>query len=60
MTKKPELPFELTEPSRIIAMARGKCSYCDEHRGDGMMPPHAASANCESGKRNHCTCDVCF
>jgi hypothetical protein len=36
------------------------CIYCEKHRGDPMMPPHNASPNCESGRRNHCTCDVCF
>lgn len=25
-----------------------------------MMPDHHASSNCESGKRDHCTCDWCF
>jgi hypothetical protein len=38
----------------------GECSYCDSHRTDSMMPPHTASSQCESGKREHCTCDVCF
>jgi hypothetical protein len=27
---------------------------------EGFGPPHKASVNCESGKRNHCTCDTCF
>jgi hypothetical protein len=48
-------------PRRIRAMLiKGMCAYCDEHRDDQMMPPHDASPRCESGKRNHCTCDVCF
>lgn len=37
------------------------CSTCDrdpEHKK--MMPPHDASARCESGKRSHCSCDTCF
>lgn len=38
----------------------GQCRYCDEHRNDSMMPSHTASGHCESGKRPHCTCDVCF
>ena len=25
-----------------------------------FAPHHAASRGCESGKRPHCTCDVCF
>ena len=35
------------------------CAYCEEH-GDGMMPPHDASPNCQSGGHSHCTCDTCF
>lgn len=27
---------------------------------DGGGPPHEASPRCESGRRNHCSCDVCF
>lgn len=38
----------------------GECSCCDQHRNDKMMPSHTASDRCESGKRNHCTCDTCF
>lgn len=38
----------------------GECTYCDAHRSDPMMPCHVASKNCESGKRNHCTCDTCY
>ena len=38
----------------------GECSYCDEHRNDSMMPSHTPSQFCLSGKRPHCTCDVCF
>lgn len=40
--------------------AKVNCNYCIENRGQMMMPPHFASLRCESGKRNHCTCDVCF
>ncbi len=25
-----------------------------------MAPKHIASNYCESGKRPHCTCDICF
>lgn len=35
------------------------CAFCQENKGK-MHPPHFASPRCESGKRNHCTCDVCF
>ena len=36
------------------------CSYCKQHKPGDMMPSHDASRHCESGKRSHCTCDVCF
>lgn len=38
----------------------GECPTCDHYRNDDMMPSHTASDRCESGKRNHCTCDTCF
>lgn len=38
----------------------GECAFCDEHGDDQMMPSHTPSERCESGKRPHCTCDVCF
>lgn len=33
------------------------CPLCAE---TGVVPPHYASRWCESGGREHCTCDVCF
>ena len=38
------------------------CDYCDEmkKKGESHFPPHDASPRCESGKKDHCTCDVCF
>ncbi len=36
------------------------CPFCDEHKGDPMMPAHHASRNCRSGGKDHCTCDVCY
>jgi hypothetical protein len=27
---------------------------------DIFAPRHKAADSCESGKHNHCTCDVCF
>lgn len=45
---------------RIRVMPEGECAYCDRCRNDSMMPFHHASSRCESGMRNHCTCDVCF
>lgn len=42
------------KPSRRRIQITG-CALC--HSGG---PPHDASPNCESGKRAHCSCDVCF
>lgn len=36
------------------------CSFCDEHGSSPLMPSHTASPHCESGKKNHCTCDICY
>ena len=40
----------------------GECDYCDRLRekGENMHPPHTPSPCCESGKRPHCSCDICF
>lgn len=40
----------------------GECDYCDGLRltGSTFHPPHNASPGCQSGGRNHCTCDTCF
>jgi hypothetical protein len=50
--------------SEIATMIRriplGECSYCDKWGDDPTMPRHTASGRCESGQRNHCTCDTCF
>ena len=35
------------------------CTFCQSFKGK-LHPPHFASPNCESGKRNHCTCSICF
>jgi len=37
----------------------GECVACDAYRGQ-MHPSHDASPNCESGKRDHCSCEACF
>lgn len=34
------------------------CSSCQRNNGQG--PSHSASDRCQSGKRNHCTCNACF
>lgn len=45
---------------RVRRRSHGECAYCDNWGDDPMMPRHAASERCESGKRPHCTCDTCF
>lgn len=46
---------------RRYILSGGQCVTCSQYTpGDGMLPPHDASDRCESGKRNHCTCDTCF
>lgn len=36
------------------------CPYCAHYTPAEMFPPHDASPRCESGRRDHCTCDICF
>lgn len=57
-TSKSDVASEIT--ATIRRMPPGQCVYCDMWGDDQMMPRHTASARCESGKRNHCTCDTCF
>lgn len=46
---------------RIAVGCEGCASiYAAEDPYSVTAPPHTASKNCESGKRPHCTCDVCF
>lgn len=33
------------------------CWVCDV---PGMKPPHDASGRCESGAKQHCSCEICF
>ena len=40
--------------------AEPACKQCEDAKHDTMMPRHTASSNCESGKRPHCTCEVCY
>lgn len=47
-------------PKKTYRMEPGVCSFCDRYRDDPMMPPHTASAMCESGHHNHCTCALCY
>jgi len=38
------------------------CKYCQDckEKGETLMPPHFAKLRCESGGKEHCTCDICF
>ena len=39
----------------------GECYLCEQRRqGDTPAPRHYAMARCESGKRDHCSCSICF
>lgn len=40
-------------------LAPGKCKACDGEKTN-FHPSHDPSSRCESGKRKHCSCDVCF
>jgi hypothetical protein len=39
---------------------RSDCSGCADHGSVSFGPPHTASSACESGKRDHCSCDRCW
>lgn len=49
---------ELTTSAAEIAA----CAFCqaEKARGNTFYPNHFASPRCESGGRNHCSCDTCF
>lgn len=37
------------------------CEYCKKIAAEGGFgPSHFASPNCQSGRRPHCSCDLCF
>lgn len=42
-----------------ISMEQG-CPTCAELARGSFGPSHDPSPRCESGKRPHCTCDICF
>jgi hypothetical protein len=52
-----------TEPAvkdrKRIIMEEG-CPTCAELARGSFGPSHEPSPRCESGKRPHCTCDICF
>lgn len=37
-----------------------ECPSCIDRAATGSGPAHEASQRCESGRRPHCTCDVCW
>jgi len=56
-----ERPIGLSRARRIADAIREvqACEFCAETEGQ-PAPRHFASERCESGRRNHCSCDVCF
>lgn len=48
--------------TRTSAVYIDGCSYCDNEKAkeETFFPWHFAGAFCQSGRRNHCTCDSCF
>lgn len=36
------------------------CPGCQASTEAGWGPKHDANERCQSGKRNHCSCDICF
>jgi len=55
----PNLPTDPI-PARRRRVGDLACVFCARYGADPMSPPHDASTRCESGKRDHCTCDTCF
>jgi hypothetical protein len=49
-------------PTRRHKALFGCCQYCDGERDrrNEFHPSHDASERCQSGKRRHCSCDICF
>jgi hypothetical protein len=65
MTSDIKIPWQLASPDeaparRRIVMEQG-CPTCAELATTSHWGPyHDSSPRCESGKRPHCTCDICF
>jgi hypothetical protein len=53
-------PDQQPKQRRYILPWAAGCVTCSQRLPGEMMPPHDASDRCESGKRNHCSCDICF
>ena len=65
MTEQEYIELLRLHGKEAVAKARkdeiANCEYCKELAAKGGWgPSHFASPNCQSGRRNHCTCDTCF
>lgn len=62
MTFEIQQPDKAKRPRRQHKLEPGECAFCDHERADGndFHPSHDASPFCDSGKHDHCSCDVCF
>ena len=58
----PKLLDSINEVHGSGKAPKGECKQCDDFRekGETSHPPHNASKRCESGSKNHCSCDICF
>lgn len=56
------IPIKPEPQKRRHKLLKGECAYCDRERKDNnnYHPSHDAGPFCESGKREHCSCDLCF
>ena len=62
--------FKHIEEMEKLGFINSTCKTCQNVFYPGLLkgmllsnifaPSHKASNRCESGKRPHCTCDVCF
>lgn len=62
---EPDLEPKWAEPPQQYERHKappGECAYCDRERElkNDFHPSHDASRNCKSGRRSHCSCDLCF
>jgi hypothetical protein len=55
-----EKPMKPSTPVRRRIIMEEGCITCAELAAGSFGPSHDPSPRCESGKRPHCTCDICF
>jgi hypothetical protein len=60
ISRKIETIFDEAAARSIRRQKVNNCPYCKAEGMNFFHPPHDASERCESGKRNHCSCDLCF